>query len=125
MLDEIKGIGPKTILSLNSLGIYTLDDLLNYFPYRYNVLKPVSLSIASDDDQVLINGYIENPIKVFFIKKNLNKLSFKLNTGTELINVTIFNRAFIKPNLSVGKQISVLGKYNRKNKQTTYLQSQL
>ena len=115
MLDEIKGIGPKTILSFNSLGIYTLDDLLNYFPYRYNVLKPVSLSTASDDDQVLINGYIENPIKVFFIKKNLNKLSFKLNTGTELINVTIFNRAFIKPNLSVGKQISVLGKYNRKN----------
>ncbi len=115
MLDEIKGIGPKTILSLNSLGIYTLDDLLNYFPYRYNVLKPVSLSTASDDDQVLINGYIENPIKVFFIKKNLNKLSFKLNTGTELINVTIFNRAFIKPNLSVGKQISVLGRYNRKN----------
>ena len=92
-----------------------MDDLLNYFPYRYNVLKPVSLSTASDDDQVLINGYIENPIKVFFIKKNLNKLSFKLNTGTELINVTIFNRAFIKPNLSVGKQISVLGKYNRKN----------
>ena len=115
MLDEIKGIGPKTILSLNSLGIYTLDDLLNYFPYRYNVLKPVSLSTVTDDDQVLINGYIENPIKVFFIKKNLNKLSFKLNTGTELINVTIFNRAFIKPNLSVGKQISVLGKYNRKN----------
>lgn len=115
MLDEIKGIGPKTILSLNSLGIYTLDDLLNYFPYRYNVLKPESLSTASDDDQVLINGYIENPIKVFFIKKNLNKLSFKLNTGTELINVTIFNRAFVKPNLSVGKQISVLGKYNRKN----------
>lgn len=115
MLDEIKGIGPKTILSLNSLGIYTLDDLLNYFPYRYNVLKPVSLSSASDDDQVLINGYIENPIKVFFIKKNLNKLSFKLNTSTELINVTIFNRAFIKSNLSVGKQISVLGKYNRKN----------
>ena len=115
MLDEIKGIGPKTILSLNSLGIYTLDDLLNYFPYRYNVLKPVSLSTVADDDQVLINGYIENPIKVFFIKKNLNKLSFKLNTGTELINVTIFNRAFIKPNLSVGKQISVLGKYSRKN----------
>ena len=115
MLDEIKGIGPKTILSLNSLGIYTLADLLNYFPYRYNVLKPVSLSTVSDDDQVLINGYIENPIKVFFIKKNLNKLSFKLNTDNELINVTIFNRAFIKPNLSVGKQISVLGKYNRKN----------
>lgn len=115
MLDEIKGIGPKTILSLNSLGIYTLDDLLNYFPYRYNVLKPVSLSKVTDDDQVLINGYIENPIKVFFIKKNLNKLSFKLNTGNELINVTIFNRAFIKPNLSVGKQISVLGKYNRKS----------
>lgn len=115
MLDEIKGIGPKTILSLNSLGIYTLDDLLNYFPYRYNVLKPVSLSTVTDDDQVLINGYIENPIKVFFIKKNLNKLSFKLNTGNELINVTIFNRAFIKPNLSVGKQISVLGKYCRKS----------
>lgn len=115
MLEEIRGIGPKTILSLNNLGIYTIDDLLNYFPYRYNVFLPTSLINASEKDNVLINGCVENPIKVFFIKRNLNKLSFKLNTGKELINVTIFNRAFIKPNLIVGKEISVYGKYNKKN----------
>ena len=113
MLDEIKGIGPKTKLALNDLNIYSIDDLLNYFPYRYNFYKPVDL--IDNDEVIMINGIVEGPIKVFFIKKNLNKLTFRLNTSNRLINVTIFNRAFIKQNLIIGKVISIMGKYNSKN----------
>lgn len=115
MLEDIKGLGPKSILYLNELKIYDIKDLLEYYPYRYNVYKPNNISDAHDDETLLINGMIEPPIKVFFIKRNLNKLSFKLNTEKEIINVSIFNRAFLKKNMIVGKTISVIGKYNKKS----------
>lgn len=115
MLEDIKGLGPKSILYLNELKIYDIKDLLEYYPYRYNVYKPNNISDAHDDETLLINGMIEPPIKVFFIKRNLNKLSFKLNTEKEIINVSVFNRAFLKKNMIVGKTISVIGKYNKKS----------
>lgn len=115
MLEDIKGIGPKSLLALKALNLYTKDDVINYFPYRYNVYTPVKLRECSESDTCTITGYVESIPKVFFIRKNLNKLSFAFNTGSELVNVTIFNRAYLKPNIRIKSYISVIGKYNRKS----------
>ena len=115
MLEDIKGIGPKSLLALKALNLYTKDDVINYFPYRYNVYTPVKLRECSEGDTCTITGYVESAAKVFFIRKNLNKLSFAFNTGSELVNVTIFNRAYLKPNIKIKSYISVIGKYNRKS----------
>ena len=115
MLEDIKGIGPKSLLALKALNLYTKDDVINYFPYRYNVYTPVKLSECSEGDTCTITGFVESTAKVFFIRKNLNKLSFAFNTGSELVNVTIFNRAYLKPNIRIKSYISVIGKYNRKS----------
>lgn len=115
MLEDIKGIGPKSLLALKALNLYTKDDVINYFPYRYNVYTPVKLRECSEGDTCTITGYVETAAKVFFIRKNLNKLSFAFNTGSELVNVTIFNRAYLKPNIRIKSYISVIGKYNRKS----------
>ena len=115
MLEDIKGIGPKSLLALKALNLYTKDDVINYFPYRYNVYTPVKLRECSESDTCTITGYVESVAKVFFIRKNLNKLSFAFNTGSELVNVTIFNRAYLKPNIRIKSYISVIGKYNRKS----------
>ena len=115
MLEDIKGIGPKSLLALKALNLYTKDDVINYFPYRYNLYTPVKLSECSEGDTCTITGYVESAAKVFFIRKNLNKLSFAFNTGSELVNVTIFNRAYLKPNIRIKSYISVIGKYNRKS----------
>ena len=115
MLEDIKGIGPKSLLALKALNLYTKDDVINYFPYRYNVYTPVKLRECSGGDTCTITGYVESIPKVFFIRKNLNKLSFAFNTGSELVNVTIFNRAYLKPNIRIKSYISVIGKYNRKS----------
>lgn len=115
MLEDIKGIGPKSLLALKALNLYTKDDVINYFPYRYNVYTPVKLRECSEGDTCTITGYVESTAKVFFIRKNLNKLSFAFNTGSELVNVTIFNRAYLKPNIRIKSYISVIGKYNRKS----------
>ena len=123
MLEDIKGIGPKSLLALKALNLYTKDDVINYFPYRYNIYTPVKLRECSEGDTCTITGYVESAAKVFFIRKNLNKLSFAFNTGSELVNVTIFNRAYLKPNIRIKSYISVIGKYNRKS--NTFMASEI
>ena len=115
MLNDIKGIGPKTLVALESLNINSIEDLLTYYPYRYNIYRPTNLNKIEGNEIILINGYVEEPIRLFFIKKNLNKLSFRLKTDNKLINVIVFNRGFIKKQLTINKFISIIGKYNESN----------
>lgn len=119
MLGNIKGIGPKTIKYLNDLNIYNINDLLTYYPYRYNVYNPSTIENAKENEEIVINGTIASFPKLSYIKKNLNILSFNLNTSSKLIKVTIFNRSFIKQEIVIGKTITVIGKYNSKTNTLT------
>lgn len=119
MLENIKGIGPKTVKYLNDLNIYNINDLLTYYPYRYNVYNPITIDNAKDNEEIVINGIVASFPKLSYIKKNLNILSFNLNTSSKLIKVTIFNRAFIKQEIIIGKTITVIGKYNNKTNTLT------
>ena len=112
MLEDIKGIGPKTLKLFQNLNIFTIQDLITYYPYKYKLYHPVTLENYEENTEVLINGYVASDAKIYYIKRNLNKISFRLNTGTKLINVTIFNRPFIKQHLLLNKYISVIGKYS-------------
>ncbi len=112
-LTDIKKVGPKTIEALNDLDIYTIDDLVNYYPYRYNIYNPVNLKEASNLSTVTVNATIESEPKVFYIKRNLNRLTFKAMSGHLLFNVTIFNRAYLKTHLDIGKEITLVGKYDK------------
>ena len=114
MLEDIKGIGPKTLKLFKNLNIFTIQDLITYYPYKYKLYHPVTLDNYEENTEVLINGYVASDAKIYYIKRNLNKISFRLNTGTKLINVTIFNRPFIKQHLLLNKYISIIGKYNVK-----------
>lgn len=114
MLEDIKGIGPKTLKLFQNLNIFTIQDLITYYPYKYKLYHPVTLDNYEENTEVLINGYVASDAKIYYIKRNLNKISFRLNTGTKLINVTIFNRPFIKQHLLLNKYISIIGKYNIK-----------
>lgn len=119
MLEDLKGIGPKTISNLNDINIYTVKDLLTNYPFRYNVYKPEVLNIQDLNETVVLTGEVYSSPKVFYIKGNLNRLSFKFNTSNKLINVTIFNRAFLKQHLNINSTITVIGKYNLKTNTLT------
>ena len=119
MLEDLKGIGPKTISNLNDINIYTINDLLTNYPFKYNVYKPEVLNIQDLNETVVLTGEVYSSPKVFYIKGNLNRLSFKFNTSNKLINVTIFNRAFLKQHLNINSTITVIGKYNLKTNTLT------
>lgn len=80
-LSDIKGLGPKGINNLKKVNINTCNDLINFYPYKYNVIKKSDIRSLNQDDKIIIDGYVETIPIVYFINKKLNKMSFKLNTG--------------------------------------------
>ena len=63
-LEDLKKVGPKTIELLHKLNIYTIEDLLNYYPYRYNVYQPVHVKDGQQENNITINATIESTPKV-------------------------------------------------------------
>lgn len=114
-LDSIKGIGPKSIQLLNRLNIFTLEDMVSFYPYRFDVLEKSNLSICNQDDKVILDGMVESNPLIYFFSKKLNKMSFKLDTGNNLLSITIFNRAFFKSHLQIGTKVTIIGKYDKKH----------
>ncbi len=118
-LEEIKRIGPKTISLLNKLKIKDTNDLVKYYPFRYNIIKKSNLKEAENNSYVTIDGKIETKPVYYRIKKNLDKLSFKMNTGTYLVNILIFNRGFMRTIIKEGSKITIIGKYDKIHNQIT------
>ena len=64
------------------------------------------------------NSIVETIPTVAFIRKNFNRMQFKVNHNNKMMNAIIFNRAFMKRNITVGKTITLVGKYD--NKRNTF-----
>ena len=111
MLDDVKGIGPKKEELLNKLHINSVDDLINYYPFRYNIIKRTKL----ENGPVAISGIVESVPIASYIKKNFNKMTFRVQIDNYLVNIVIFNRAFMKNSLKRGKTITVIGDYDEKH----------
>ncbi len=114
ILTDVKGVGPKSEKILNKMGIFTPDDLINYYPFRYEIISRSDLSTLKDEDRIVIDGVIESAPTMFFFGKK-DRMNFKLATKTNLFNVTIFNRGFLKSKLLVGSNISVIGKLDKRH----------
>ncbi len=111
-VSSVKGIGPKSLLLLNKIGIHTLDDLVTHYPFRYDILKRSNLQEALPDEKVIMDGKVESVPILLRFKAGLNKLNFRLVTATGVVGVSIFNRAFMKANLTIGTNVIVIGKYD-------------
>ncbi len=116
MLDvsKVKGIGPKSLMLLNKIGIYTVDDLVTHYPFRYDILTRSDLKNVKEEEKVVIDGKVESVPILLRFKAGLNKLNFRLVTTTGVVGVSIFNRAFMKNNLTIGTNVIVIGKYDAK-----------
>lgn len=112
-LETIEGIGPKTKELLNKIKIYTVEDLLNYYPYRYDIIKRSDLSNLSDGDKIIIDGIVEGQPTTIYINKSLKKMIFRISTKTMILNITLYNRAHLYSDLKSGKEITIIGKYNK------------
>lgn len=113
-INEVKGIGPKATMLFNRLNIYTVMDLVEHYPYRYEIIKRSNLKEANEGDKVIIDGKIDSTPILVRLKGNLNKMNLRVVTSDGLVvGVSIFNRAFLKKDLVVGTGITIFGKFEK------------
>ena len=111
-LKDVDLISFQNLKYLEKYNITTSQDLLEFYPYRYQVLNPSSLE--SKDNLLTINAKIVSTPIITYLKSKLNVLRFKAIVNNQIINVSIFNRGFLKKNLTIDKEVILIGKYNDK-----------
>ena len=112
-IKDVKGVGPKSEMLLKKLNIETVLDLVTHYPFRYDFIKRSDLRNLVDE-RVIIDGKIDCMPILIRLKGNLNKMNLRLITSDSLVvGVSIFNRAFLKNQLSVGTNVTVIGRYDK------------
>lgn len=111
MLDKI---GPKTAKTLNNLGIYNAEDLIRNYPYRFLIFAKRDINNPKYYDEFVSDGIVESMPTLNFFKGKMNRLTFRCNVQNKIVKVVIFNRAFLKPNIIIGKEVTIIGKYDPK-----------
>lgn len=118
-LKDLTGIGSKSLGLLNNLGIYSMEDLIRNYPYRFDVLVRRDINDERFYNNFVSDGIVESSPVVNFFKGRMNRLTFRCNVQNKIIKVTIFNRAFMKNNIKPGSVVTVIGKYNPKSETLT------
>ena len=107
----LPGVGPKRLDALHEIGIFTIEDLLTYFPFRYEDLGERIPSETLDGEKVTFKGVVSSPVIVTrFGKKNQTR--FGLLIEHENVRVTFFNQPWVAQNITVGEEVAVYGTYN-------------
>lgn len=107
---------PRRKQILNDLGINNVEELLTYYPFRYeeNITKPFN-EWQIGDTLVFEGELIKYPSTFRYFKRAITR--FSVLYDDEEINVTIFNRPWMK-GLKLNEKITIKGKYDGKNKFT-------
>ncbi len=113
-LEKLDKIGPKTAKTLNNLGIYNAEDLIRNYPYRFLIFAKRDINNPKYYDEFVSDGIVESMPTLNFFRGKMNRLTFRCNVQNKIVKVVIFNRAFLKPNIIIGKEVTIIGKYDPK-----------
>lgn len=112
-ITNITGIGPKTATELASLGIQTVEDLLLYFPTRYEDFEETNLELALDKQKVTIHGtVISEPLFSAFGYRR-TRLAFRILSGSTVVQVVFFNQPYLKKRVYPHAELAVMGTWNK------------
>ena len=112
-IQYVKGIGPKKAEKLNKLGIYTIKDLLYYFPRQFedrSVIKKIAQ--LEDEEKVTVKALITN-IESYTPKKGMTITRIDVKDDTGFAKLTFFNKEYIKNTFRVGDSILAFGKVKK------------
>lgn len=111
----IKGVGPNRIKQLNSLGIYTLEDVISYYPRGYEN-RGIKKEIAElvDGEDALIEAKCVSKMTEIRIRKNMTIYKLVVRDETATCTLTWFNVPFLKKRFIVGDTYKFFGKVKRK-----------
>ena len=106
----IKGVGPNRVQLLNKLGIFTLRDLITYYPRTYeDRSKPKAIAECVNGEEVLIEGIACGRVAEVRLKgKTMQRLLVRDETGS--CTITWFNQSYLKNKFEAGEKYKFYGK---------------
>ena len=106
----IKGVGPNRVQLLNKLGIFTLKDLITYYPRTYeDRSKPKNITECINGQEVLIEAIACGKVSDVRLRgKTMQKLLVRDETGS--CTITWFNQNYLKNKFEVGQKYKFYGK---------------
>ncbi len=107
----LSGVGEKRAKLLNKLKIFTFRDLIMHFPRAYEdrtVFK--AISDAAIGESVCVRVTVASEPAYSYVRKGMELLKFRVTDGFDLMNVTFFNRGYLRNELHRGDDIILYGK---------------
>ncbi|PLR77600.1 DNA helicase RecG [Bacillus sp. V3-13] len=109
----IKGIGAETAEALAEMNLFTVGDLLEHFPYRFEDYRLKDLAEVKHDERVTVEGKVHSEPSLLYYGRKKSRLTVRLLVGRYLIQVVFFNQPYLKNKLAINDTITVTGKWDQ------------
>ncbi|WP_276352586.1 ATP-dependent DNA helicase RecG [Cohnella caldifontis] len=121
--ERLQGVGSSKAGELHALGISTVGDLIEYYPFRYEDYRLRPLSEAKDGEKITVQGTVASaPSLQRYGKKS--RLTVRVTVDGLLLTAVWFNRAFLKEQMEIGRDITLTGKWEQRRRQITVAESE-
>ena len=107
----LKGIGEKKAQALNKLGVFSLRDLVSFFPRRYedrSSTKPIALTV--EGESVCVEAMVADTPRLTRIRRGLELVKLRAVDDSGALELTFFNQPYAKDNLRRGESYIFYGK---------------
>ena len=107
----LKGIGEKKAQALAKLGVFSLRDLVSFFPRKYedrSLVKPIALTC--DGESVCVEAMVADTPRLARIRRGLDLVKLRAVDDSGSIDITFFNQPYAKDNLHRGESYVFFGK---------------
>ncbi|HFU4203233.1 TPA: ATP-dependent DNA helicase RecG [Streptococcus suis] len=109
----LSGIGPKSVEKLQMLGLRTVEDVLLYYPFRYEDFASKSALDLLEGEKAVIVGKVLTPANVQYYGFKRNRLHFSIKQGELVISVSFFNQPYLADKIKLGQEIAIWGKWDK------------
>ncbi len=120
---QVRGVSALKEGELQAFVIFTFKDLLEYYPFRYEDYRLRSLSEVKDGDKITVQAKIMG-IPVLQRYGGKSRLSCKMMAEQWMFTATWFNRHFLREQLTSGREIVLVGKWDQRRMQLTVSESE-
>ena len=113
-IKNLKSVGPKRLKLLNNIGIFSIKDLLFFYPRRYeDSSKILKLSEGIIGEKATFRCRILSLLDNRNIRRGLSITSFLIEDDSAEAKLIFFNNRFIKNTIDFGETYLIYAKYER------------
>ena len=107
----IKGIGEKKAQALNKLGVFSLYDLISYFPRKYeDRSRYCPIALTTPDEPVCIRAIVADTPRLVRIRRGMELVKFRAVDESGSVDITYFNQNYVKDQFQLGESYIFFGK---------------